>query len=142
VDFAAERGTPVLAARRGVVTHIASDSDRLHGFLGYGNAVVVYHPDGDRFSLYAHLSEVVVHVGQGVDAGQKVGRVGNTTNGKFHGMASHLHFEVRERMDDGRAPFPAPYRAYAIDPLDWLVAYGMELGPRRAVGLACSHDEH
>ncbi|MBK8407495.1 MAG: M23 family metallopeptidase [Sandaracinaceae bacterium] len=126
LDFNAERGAAVLAARRGIVLNVASDAERLHGFLGYGNAVVVYHPESDDFSFYAHLEEVLVEVGQGLAAGQKLGRVGNSNNGKFRGMYPHLHFEVRQRGRDGRAPFPGPYRDNAIDPLAWLVEHGME----------------
>lgn len=137
IDFRARLGTAVLAARRGVVLHVASEADRLHGFLGYGNAVVLHHPDTDDFSLYAHLSEVLVSPGEELEAGEKLGRVGNTNNGRFRGMTSHLHFEVRQRDSDGAEPFPGPYRDNAIDPLAWLVEHGMELGERRAVGLAC-----
>lgn len=137
LDFNAERGAAVLAARRGIVLNVASDAERLHGFLGYGNAVVVYHPESDDFSLYAHLEEVLVEVGQALAPGQKLGRVGNSNNGKFRGMYPHLHFEVRQRGRDGRAPFPGPYRDNAIDPLAWLVEHGMELGRHGAVGLSC-----
>lgn len=137
LDFNAERGAPVRAARRGIVLYVASDAERLHGFLGYGNAVVVYHPESDDFSLYAHLEEVLVGVGQGLAAGQKLGRVGNSSNGKFRSLYPHLHFEVRQRASDGRAPFPGPYRDNAIDPLAWLVEHGMPLGRHGAVGLSC-----
>jgi murein DD-endopeptidase MepM/ murein hydrolase activator NlpD len=136
IDFRAGRGTVVLAARPGVVRHVASEADRSHGFLGYGNAVVLHHPDTDDFTLYAHMSEVLVGVGEELAAGQKLGRVGNTNNNRFRGMTSHLHFEVRQRDSDGNEPFPGPYRDNAVDPLAWLVEHGMVLGERRAVGLA------
>ena len=63
LDFNAERGAPVLAVRRGIVVNVASDDERLHGFLGYGNAVVLYHPDSDDWSFYAHLDAVLAHAG-------------------------------------------------------------------------------
>lgn len=141
LDFNAERGAPVRAVRRGIVVNVASDAERLHGFLGYGNAVVLYHPDTDEFSFYAHLDAVLVEVGQGLVAGQKLGRVGNTNNNKFRGMYPHLHFEVRRRASDGSDPFPGPYRDNAIDPLPWLVQHGVVLGRRGAVGLSF-RDEH
>lgn len=141
LDFNAERGAPVRAVRRGIVVNVASDAERLHGFLGYGNAVVLYHPDSDDFSFYAHLDAVLVEVGQALVAGQKLGRVGNTSNNKFRGLYPHLHFEVRQRASDGSDPFPGPYRDNAIDPLPWLVQHGMTLGRHGAVGLAC-RDEH
>lgn len=137
LDFNAERGAPVLAVRRGIVVNVASDDERLHGFLGYGNAVVLYHPDSDDWSFYAHLDAVLVEVGQLLAPGQKLGRVGNTNNNKFRGMYPHLHFEVRVRDSDGAAPFPGPYRNNAIDPLPWLVQHGMALGRHGAVGLSC-----
>ncbi|MCA9576661.1 MAG: M23 family metallopeptidase [Polyangiales bacterium] len=140
IDFRARYGTAVLAARRGVVRHVASESDTQHGFLGYGNAVVVHHPDTDDFTLYAHLSAVLVVPGQMLVAGEKLGRVGNTNNQRFRGMTSHLHFEVRQRDSDGAEPFPGPYRDNAVDPLPWLVQHGMPLGVRRAVGLAYRPD--
>lgn len=141
LDFNAERGAPVRAVRRGIVVNVASDAERLHGFLGYGNAVVLYHPDSDDFSFYAHLDAVLVGVGQALVAGQKLGRVGNTSNNKFRGLYPHLHFEVRQRASDGSDPFPGPYRDNAIDPLPWLVQHGAVLGRHGAVGLSC-RDEH
>lgn len=140
LDFASPHGTPVLAARSGIVSHIAVNHRKRNGFTGYGNTVVVFHPprtpdEEPRWSMYAHLSEMFVAEGMLVRAGEKLGLVGNTSNRKFPSMASHLHFEVRRGHRDGSAPFPAAYRAYNVDPLPWLVKLGVPLGPRREVGL-------
>ena len=85
VDYVAPAGTPVAAARAGIVT--------LAGARGsFGNAVVVKHGSGVR-TLYAHLARVDVNVGERVSSGAQLGVVGST--GRSTGP--HLHFEVRVR---------------------------------------------
>lgn len=130
IDFQAERGDPVFAARAGVVDIIARNADRRPGFRGYGNAVVIYHPDEDLWSFYAHLDTVGVHRGQVVAAGENVGTAGNSSNGKFKGMGVHLHFEVRKRARKGRKPFPGRYRVHNIDPEKWLASHGVNYDER------------
>jgi murein DD-endopeptidase MepM/ murein hydrolase activator NlpD len=93
IDIEAPLGMPVGAARSGEVTWAAF-------FAGYGNLVVVAHGLGVR-TLYAHLSRIVVHVGEHVLTGQPLGLVGAT--GDANGP--HLHFEVRVR---GAAIDPLP----------------------------------
>jgi len=96
VDFSAEIGTPVLAAREGVVMQVESDFDRaglnLEKYGGRANFVRILHDDG-AMSLYAHLKTegALVRVGQRVRAGQQIGLSGNTgfTTGP------HLHFAVQ-----------------------------------------------
>jgi murein DD-endopeptidase MepM/ murein hydrolase activator NlpD len=111
VEMLNPSGTPVLAAASGVVVVAGDDRQPTSPqgawpitFYGpysyfYGNLVVIQHeaprafPDLPQpvFTLYAHLSEISVSVGDQVQAGQQVGKVGMT------GIAtgSHLHFEVR-----------------------------------------------
>ncbi len=94
LDLAAPLGTPVRAARTGIVTRA--------GWWGtYGNVVVLDHGDGSE-TRYAHLSSVLVRVGQALRQGDVLGKVGST--GASTGP--HLHFEVRF---DGRAVDPLPY---------------------------------
>ncbi|ANN80277.1 M23 family metallopeptidase [Bordetella flabilis] len=83
LDFAAPRGTPILAAAGGVVVAAGWDT-------GYGNRVEIDHGDG-LMSRYAHASEVLVMPGDLVERGQPVARVGSS------GVSTgpHLHFEVR-----------------------------------------------
>lgn len=125
-DFNAPGGTPVYAVRRGIVEYVASNRSRMY-FTGYGNAVVLYHPDLDQWSFYAHMRETMVSVGQEVHPGERIGSVGNTTNGRFRRMGAHLHFEVRRRAPDGIPPFPGAYRQNNLNPVRWLVEQGLEL---------------
>ena len=83
VDYAAPQGTPVRAVGDGTVEFAGWQN-------GYGNVVTVRH-DGNRETLYAHLSRIDVRKGQKIEQGQHVGAVGRT------GWATgpHLHFEFR-----------------------------------------------
>ena len=96
IDLAAATGTQVWSAFDGKVIKV-NYSSAAGGYdsSGYGNWIVVEHTgsDGKKFqTLYAHLSGVSVSVGQSVNAGTPIGKVGNT--GKSTG--SHLHFEFRD----------------------------------------------
>lgn len=138
MDFVGSAGDPVRTFRLGQVAYIARDSDRkVRGFDGYGNAVVIYHPQVGLYSFYAHLSSVDVVVGQIVQPGQMIGRVGNTTNGKFSGMGAHLHFEIRRPKENGAMPFPAAYGAYNLDPLPVLASAGVQISPSGAIQERC-----
>lgn len=86
IDFAVPEGTPVHAARDGVVT-IAQANHPWMGWQG-GNAVLIQHEDG-MHTGYAHLSQINVSVGQKVKQGQVIGLSGST--GLVTGP--HLHFE-------------------------------------------------
>jgi len=92
IDFAASYGTSIVAAASGKV--VVSKVGGWGG--GYGNYVVVQHQNGMQ-TLYAHMSEVSVKVGDQVQQSQEVGKMGST--GDSTGV--HLHFEVR----GGRNPF-------------------------------------
>ncbi len=128
-DFPAPEGTPVFAARAGRVVRVVADSEAATGFRGYGNAVLIFHPQDDCWSLYAHLREAKAREGAQVVAGAPIGSVGKTNNGRFGKMGAHLHLEVRRRTEDGAAPFPGPYRVNNVDPTRWLAARGVVVGP-------------
>jgi hypothetical protein len=81
-DWAAPRGTPVLAANAGTVALVAE-----HFFPG--RLVVLDHGLG-LFTLYFHLDEARVRSGEVVRGGQPIGTVGVT--GRTTGP--HLHFGV------------------------------------------------
>jgi len=90
-DFVMPIGSAVAAARPGRVVAVEerfADGNRTPGQENY---VVVQHRDG-TFGRYYHLTKdgAVVEVGQGIVAGQTIGRSGNT--GASAGP--HLHFDV------------------------------------------------
>ena len=91
MDIAVPKGTPVGAAADGEIVFAGWKG-------GYGNLVIVRHPDG-RESRYGHLEKINVAVGDTVSAGQNIANSGST--GKSTGP--HLHFEIRE---DGTAIDP------------------------------------
>ncbi|WAJ36678.1 M23 family metallopeptidase [Pseudomonas sp. GOM7] len=96
IDFAAKPGSDVVAVAAGVVTFAGRKS-------GYGNVVEISHSDGYT-TLYAHNRGNVVQVGDLVQRGQTIAKVGST--GRSTG--SHVHFEVTK---NGRAVNPALYIA-------------------------------
>lgn len=85
IDFAAPHGTPVRSVDAGTVEFAGTRN-------GYGKVVHIRH-DGERTTVYAHLSRIDVRVGDIVRQGDAIGAVGSS------GLATgpHLHFEVRER---------------------------------------------
>lgn len=90
VDYGAPEGSLVYAAAEGTVIVSRFRPNGNPWFGGYGNYVVIEHPNGTQ-TLYAHLSAVYPGVGMHLDKGQVLGVVGNT--GRSTGR--HLHFEVR-----------------------------------------------
>ena len=92
VDLAAPRGTPVLSSAEGTVVFSGWQG-------GYGNTVVIRHPDGYE-TRYAHNAQNLVHEGEHVGQGDMIARVGST--GRSTGP--HLHFEVTK---GGKAVDPA-----------------------------------
>lgn len=82
IDLAANQGTPIRAARDGKVALSGS-------IKGYGNTVILDHPDGSR-TLYAHCERLLVKQGQQVKQGQTIATVGSTG----HSTGPHLHFEI------------------------------------------------
>jgi murein DD-endopeptidase MepM/ murein hydrolase activator NlpD len=90
VDLVGPVGSPVIAVLTGtVVEHWPSPDSYWRGHPIYGGLVVIDHGEG-LFTLYGHLSETCVHEGYQVEAGQVIGKLGDTgvTTGP------HLHFEV------------------------------------------------
>ncbi|MGA2141044.1 MAG: M23 family metallopeptidase [Brevinematales bacterium] len=106
LDFGMQIGTPVCAARDGVVVEVKQDS--YHGgfrfwYMNMANYITVYHSDGS-FSEYLHLMQngSAVKVGDIIKKGQVIGYSGNTgfTTGP------HLHFMVFKAVTMGRQTVP------------------------------------
>ena len=96
IDLVAASGTIVFAANSGKVV-------KAGWYGGYGNCIIIENVT--RRTLYGHLSELDVQVGQQVEAGSTIGRVGST--GRSTGP--HLHFEVHQRTVRGWSPIdPQP----------------------------------
>ena len=97
VEFQNEEGTPILAAASGRVIVAGRDDKVIYGAKPnfYGQLVIVELEKRYRgeklYNLYAHLSQIDVEVGQMVEEGDMVGRVG--MSGAAFGP--HLHFEIR-----------------------------------------------
>lgn len=97
VDLPSPTGTPTYSAFAGKV--------RISMYTkGYGNLVVLRHPNGLE-TYYGHLTKREVEVGDWVDAGQEIGKIGST--GRSTGP--HLHFETR-------------YKGFAFDP-QWIIDF-------------------
>ncbi|SET40188.1 Putative peptidoglycan binding domain-containing protein [Oceanobacillus limi] len=112
-DIAKSGNVPILASASGIVSRV--------GQLGtYGNVVMILHNiNGRTFETnYAHLHSYNVRVGQKVDQGDQIGRMGSTGNS----TGQHLHFEIH----DGRYASGQPN---AVDP-ELYVNFGSKY-PRR-----------
>jgi murein DD-endopeptidase MepM/ murein hydrolase activator NlpD len=104
IDIFAPRGTPALAAARGVVRSISPNN------LG-GNVVWLSDYDRGQTLYYAHLDRHNVTAGQAVEIGDTVGFIGNTGNART--TPPHLHFGVYRRGQGPLDPYPFVYRSAA-----------------------------
>ena len=94
VDFNMKSGTPVHAAREGVVARVVEKHNKgcwEKGCGNYANYIVILHSDGTTGEYY-HLQQngALVEVGNRVERGQHIGFSGNTG----HTTMPHLHFAV------------------------------------------------
>jgi murein DD-endopeptidase MepM/ murein hydrolase activator NlpD len=108
IDLIVAEGTPVLAARAGVVMQAEGgfrDGGLDPSLASRANLIRVLHEDGSM-ALYAHLQEggVYVRPGDTVSLGQVIGRTGNTG----YSSGPHLHFAVQ--VNAGLALASIPFR--------------------------------
>ena len=101
VDFNMAVGTPVHAARAGVVAKVVESNDKGcwdNGCGAFANYVVVLHSDGTTGEYY-HLAQngALVDVGEKIAAGQHIALSGNTG----HTTMPHLHFAVYRAAEWG-----------------------------------------
>ena len=103
LDIYVGYGSPIYAANNGVVVDAKNGcypgDTRCNG--GRGNYVIVNHNVGGYYTIYMHLKEYYVSIGQTVVRGQKIAAMGNTgyvvptpSSGNPYG-GTHLHFSVR-----------------------------------------------
>ncbi|MBV8286613.1 MAG: LysM peptidoglycan-binding domain-containing M23 family metallopeptidase [Hyphomicrobiales bacterium] len=85
INIALPENTPLKAAEDGVVAYAGNE------LKGYGNLVLVRHPNG-YVTAYAHTKELLVKRGDQVKRGQVIARSGQTGNVN----APQLHFEIRK----------------------------------------------
>ncbi|MFN0023789.1 MAG: peptidoglycan DD-metalloendopeptidase family protein [Parvularculaceae bacterium] len=105
VDFAASRGTPIMAAGDGVI-------EKAGPFGTFGNYIRIRHAQGYK-TAYAHMNSIKkgVRAGARVRQGEVIGTVGST--GRSTGP--HLHYEVH-------------LKDRAVNPQSLKIATGYELG--------------
>ncbi|NDV96346.1 M23 family peptidase [Dysgonomonas sp. 521] len=104
MDFSANIGTPIYATGNGTVTWVDWRQ-------GYGKCVIIDHGYGYK-TLYAHMNDYKVRLGQIVTRGEQIGEVGNT--GKSTGP--HLHYEVHVK---GQPDNPAKYYFMDLSPEEY-----------------------
>jgi len=85
IDIEGKIGEAVVAAEAGKVTYAGS------GIRGYGNLLIVQHPNG-LSSVYAHNERLIAKEGQQVARGQKIAELGNSDADQ-----AKLHFEIRRQ---------------------------------------------
>jgi murein DD-endopeptidase MepM/ murein hydrolase activator NlpD len=114
IDFKMPVGTPIYAARGGVVAKIKDDSSKGGADRKYenqANYVLIRHDDG-TLGNYAHLSKggAKVAIGQRVEAGDLIALSGNTG----FSSGAHLHFSVFKTRD-GKGRLSIPVRFETAD---------------------------
>jgi murein DD-endopeptidase MepM/ murein hydrolase activator NlpD len=82
IDFAGKEDTAIIATAAGVITWASKR-------YGYGNLIEINHGDG-LMTRYGHNKNLLVNVGDVVNKGQKIARMGST--GRSTGP--HVHYEI------------------------------------------------
>ncbi|MFI5715346.1 M23 family metallopeptidase [Nocardia sp. NPDC051750] len=103
IDIAGPIGSPIYAVAAGTVIDAGPAA-------GFGLWVRIRHDDG-TISVYGHMYDFFVSVGERVPAGMQIARMGN----RGDSTGPHLHFEI---IMDGRH----------VDPQRWLALHGLSYG--------------
>lgn len=97
IDIPGEGGFPITAAEAGEV--VRTNNSCIHNYGkdgscgcggGYGNFVIIDHGNG-FLTLYGHMTQTSVEIGDKVKKGQQIGLMGSTG----WSTGTHLHFELR-----------------------------------------------
>lgn len=108
IDIAMPIGEKILAVSKGIVAD-ARDDFSIGGaadyFLDKANHVTIMHDDGS-YAIYAHIlhGSLSVSLGQRVEAGQVLARIGNTG----YSTGPHLHFVMR--YNSGKGVYSIPFK--------------------------------
>ena len=111
VDIVMPLGTPVLAARGGLVMEMedgfADNGEKHERYLDRANFVRVHHDDG-TMAVYAHLRQHSVRVrpGMKIPAGHWIGDSGNSG----YSSGPHLHFVVQMNIGMALESLPMRFR--------------------------------
>ena len=93
IDFVAPHGTDIFAPRKGTVSKVSFDTNE------YGYAYLVLDHGEELFSVYGHVSDILVNEGQEVAQGDLIAKTGGGQGEKGSGYftsGAHLHLEVYE----------------------------------------------
>lgn len=106
-DISMPVGTPVEAAMDGTVSSTNAGTE-------YGTSIVLDHGNGYQ-TVYGHLSERLVNLGDKVSKGQKIAKSGDTGNS----TGPHLHYEVRFGQNNPVDPssLNTAYTATGVSPI-------------------------
>ncbi|MDX1477607.1 MAG: M23 family metallopeptidase [Saprospiraceae bacterium] len=105
IDLTAPRGTPIQATGSGTVVTARNSSS------GLGRHVVIDHGYGYE-TVYGHMHEIMVKVGDKVRKGQQIGTVGSSGTS----TAPHCHYEIHQ---DGRPVDPIHYCLDGLTPAEY-----------------------
>lgn len=94
IDIDAPNGTDILSVAKGEIIEVGESTS-------YGKYIRIKHSELME-TFYAHCSEILVQNGDKIEAGDIIGKVGNTGNS----LGSHLHFEI---VYDGKHINPLNY---------------------------------
>lgn len=109
IDIPGDGGYPITAAEAGEVVRVNNGCTHNYGKYGscgcgggYGNFVIIDHGNG-FLTLYGHMTQTKVSVGDKVKEGQEIGLMGSTG----YSTGTHLHLELR-------------YGGYVTDPSNFM----------------------
>lgn len=121
VDVAGPKGVDVYPIGPGKVIEVQD-------YPKSGHSLKIQHdPDTNLVSFYAHLNEVLAHVGQIVDSNTIIGKNGNT--GNAFDTAAHVHFQTKLNGTDvdPMGVIGKPYGSFirkAMNPIERLTKMG------------------
>jgi len=126
-DWSMVTGTDILAVAAGNV--VVAEWGNWGG--GYGRTIVISHNNG-YYTVYSHLDQLLINLGDPVTAGQHIADSGATPTG----TPAHLHFGVRQGgyINTTYAVDPFGWRGYGRDPL-------FDFNDKVSICLWRSHDD-